>query len=229
MKNAPAATAATFTPGKAAPMCCPGGSNRWLPLAAGIAIAGLVGLLYSSEKGKREAAESARDQMEAKLSAELSTAKLKTEEAANKATLATSELQAMKADMTGVSAKLKTDLAAALEAGKKASDKATETAAALDKANKALAEAKKEWSAKESALQTSVTALTEEASKLKRTAGEEASKAREALARLEEEKASAVKEATAAMADRDTLKAEVEKLRKQLESGQPKPAGSPQA
>ena len=72
--------------------------------------------------------------MEAKLSAELSTAKLKTEEAANKATLATSELQAMKADMTGVSAKLKTDLAAALEAGKKAADKATETAAALDKA-----------------------------------------------------------------------------------------------
>ena len=41
-------------------------------------------------------------------------------------------------------------------------------------------------------------------------------------------KAAAIKEATAAMADRDTLKVEVEKLRKQLEA-KPKPAGAPEA
>ena len=94
--------------------------------------------------------------------------------------------------------------------------------------NRRLADAQKEFAAKETTLQNSLASLTEESSKAKRLASEEAAKAGEVIAKLEEAKAAAVKEAAAAMADRDALKVEVEKLRKQLQSPA-KPPGTPEA
>jgi paraquat-inducible protein B len=208
----------------------PAATSRWLPIAAAacLALAGFFGMKYYSEKSQRETVESDYAALAIQKDSELSTANLKAEQAANRASIAESDLKAKEADLTGEIAKLKTSLTAAGESAKKAAANATETSAALERTKTALADAKKEHAAKETTLQNNATALTEEISKVKRVAGEESSKAKETVAKLEEEKAAAVKEAAAAMADRDILKEEVEKLRKQLET-KPKAAGAPEA
>ena len=169
------------------------------------------------------------DKFKTKSAAELATVKANLTEASTSAQKAASELVAKEADNTGVVAKLKTTLTATEEARKKEEARVAETSVALEKANKALADARKEFATKESSLQNNLTTLTEETSKAKRAAGEELSKAKEAVAKLEEEKANAVKEAAASQADRDLLKAEVEKLRKQLQAGPKPPSTGPEA
>jgi|GEM_PF-2262321 len=204
--------------------------HRWIPIAAAAAlvIAALLGVKYFSEKSQRETLEADYAALEQQKAAELSTANAKAKEADSKAALAASELSAKTADFTSELAMVKTALAEAKATGEKAAKNFADTTAALDKANKALADATKEFAAKETTLQNNMTALTEETGKVKRVAGEEASKAKEAIAKLEGEKAAAIKSTTDAMAERDVLKAEVEKLRKQLEAKQ-KPAGAPEA
>lgn len=203
-------------------------SARWLPLAAGIAIAALFAMGYLSQRSQRQNLEEDLAHEKSRAAAEISTAQGQAKAASVKAGDALTKLTAKEADHTSEIAMLKTALAKAEEAAKKAETAVTGTTAALDKTKKELADIKKDYSAKETTLQNNLTALTEENSKMKRLAGEEASKARETIARLEEEKATAVKESTAAMADRDAMKAEVEKLRKQLQSPA-KPPGTPEA
>lgn len=204
------------------------GGTNWLAAAAAIAVAALLGLKYFSERSHSQRLEAENDDLRSKMEEAASTGKVKLDEANRAATMAANELEAKQADFTNTQAELKKTIATASEAAKKATQTATETAAALDRANKELSETKKAFAAKETTLQNNVTALTEEISKVKRVAGEEASKVKETMAKLEQEKATAVKEATAAMADRDTLKAEIEKLRKQVEA-QSKGTGTPQA
>ena len=219
-------TAAVVTAGaRAATMT---GATRWLPLAAGIAIAALFGMSYSSQKAQREAAESDLGALQAKASVEVDAAMLVSQKAQAAATDARTKLAAREFELNGQMAELKTAVTKSEVSAKEKASLAEAKTAELDAAKKALSEAKKESAAKETTLQASATALTEEMSKLKKTAGEETSKAHEAMARLEEEKAAAVKDATNAMSDRDALKAEVEKLRKQLEQ-KAKPPGGPEA
>src|SRR6185295_14944371 len=100
---------------------------------------------YLTEKKHREKLESDFAALERKASAELSSTKATLAEANTAAAKAASDLTAKQADFTGEIAKLKTSLTAAEEAGKKANTKVTETSAALDKATKAMADAKKEF------------------------------------------------------------------------------------
>lgn len=202
--------------------------QQWLSLAAGFAIAAVFGMGYLFMRSERQSVREELAQEKSKAAAEISTIQVQAKEAFIKAEDARSRLTAKEADFTAGIAMLKTALTKAGEAAKKAEAAVIDTTAALDKTKQELAGVKKDYSAKETTLQNNLTALTEENGKVKRLAGEEASKARETIARLEEEKAAAVKASTAAMADRDAMKAEVEKLRKQLQSPS-KPSGTPEA
>ncbi len=204
------------------------GAQRWLPIAAGIAVTALFGVGYISQKSQRVQAEDNYAQLEKQASAEVSTAQVQILAANAKAEDAVSKLMALEKDLQGEIAILKTGLTKAEKSSESAQKAVLSTTSALEKTTKELTEAKTKFAARETELQSSLTTLTEESSKAKRLAGEEMSKAREAIAKLEEEMAAAIKSTTAAMEERDVIRAEVEKLRKQLESPA-KPPGTPDA
>ena len=211
-----------------APATLVSSGQRWLPIAACIAVAALFGAGYVSQKSQRVEAEDNYAQLQKQAAAEASTAQVQILAANAKAENAESKLMAREKDLQGEIASLKTGLAKAERASDSAQKAVLSTSTALEKATKELTEAKTKFAARETELQTSLTTLTEESSKAKRLAGEEISKARESIAKLEEEMAAAIKATTAAMEERDVIRAEVEKLRKQLQSPA-KPAGAPDA
>ncbi len=202
--------------------------RRWLPMAACIAVATLFGAGYISQKSQRVQAEDNYAQLQIQAAAEASTAQVQILAANTKAEDALSKLMATEKDLQGEIASLKTGLVKAEKASESAQKAVLSTTSALEKTTKELSEAKTKFAARETELQSSLTTLTEESSKAKRLYGEEMSKARETIAKLEEEMAAAIKSTTAAMEERDVIRAEVEKLRKQLESPA-KPPGTPDA
>ena len=202
--------------------------RRWLPMAACIAVAALFGAGYISQKSQRVQAEDNYAQLQIQAAAEASTAQVQILAANTKAEDALSKLMATEKELQGEIASLKTGLVKAEKASESAQKAVLSTTSALEKTTKELSEAKVKFAARETELQTGLTTLTEESSKAKRLSGEEMSKARETIAKLEEEMAAAIKSTTAAMEERDVIRAEVEKLRKQLESPA-KPPGTPDA
>ncbi len=202
-----------------------------LPAVAGLTIAAVAGVMYSSADTARRNAE-----------ASIGIADLAAKEASTNAALATtslaalerkladkeSELTARQADATIATAELKKLLATAEASASRASTLAKEKATALATLEKALASAKQELSSRETALLSTVTDLTEEFSTFNRTTGKEIATARESIATLEQEKAALTKDSAATDAERDTLNAEVDKLRRQIKAA-PKPQATPEA
>ncbi len=201
--------------------CCAPSGRSWLPLAAGLAIAALLGLLWRSAAGERDEAVKVKADLTEKLKAG------ENDKAAREESL--KQLQIAK-DSEVKAAKAKFDAQAAGLTGElnKSKDEAAKKTTAGEQMALELAKLKTELAAKAKALQEEAGKAVEELNKIKKSSAEEIAKTAEKINELEAAKAAAAKEAAAAAAEAATLKAEVDKLRKQLESGT-KPAGTPSA
>ena len=213
LSPAPAPRVTAPTPA-AAPQPVPassgGGSGGWIALAGCLATLGLGALHVASTQADMKAAEEKAAHTEEELIKTAAAA----ESLTNAKVRAENALQTTSAELTAKLDKLTTATASMgteLETARAEADKngvalrGLETAAA--KASVELADARKEFAARETALRTSLNTITEEHAQLKRAAADEAVKAKEALSRLEAEKAAAVRDAAAAAAELNALKA----------------------
>ncbi|MDB6132705.1 MAG: hypothetical protein JWM59_948 [Verrucomicrobiales bacterium] len=197
----------------AQPQSVPSASNRWLPLAAALALAALAGLKMVADRSTLANAEREKADLSEEVKAVIKTAKAEKEEKAARdqmLVLKAAEMEAQLKTLTEQNSKAASDLAAAQAAAAQASKAITEKATALDKAITDLEATKKEAFGTQSQMVTT----TEEAARIKRAAAAEVVTLRESLGKLEAEKAAALRDAAQAAQDKASLQTALDALKK---------------
>lgn len=210
-------TAVPAPPAHSAPATAAPGGNRWLPLAAAIALIGLAGLKMASDNSKLEAREKEAAALQAKLAeADRSALTLALEQSVRTQSVA-SKIAGYETEintLTEANKKAATELTTIRESAEKSKAAASEKAVSLTKISAELEAVKKELPKLQSVAQSQIATATEDAAKVKREAAAEVVTLRESLSKLEAEKAVSLKNSAQAAQEIAALQAELEALKK---------------
>lgn len=205
-------------------------------VAGAVILAGVVAKWRMDVADSRKELRAANEQKVAAVQAkhEAVEAKKKASESITVKNAALTELETKALSVSKERDGAKQSLAQTEEKLKLAETAAKEASGKLESTAKALTDLQKDVGVKEAAMNNSVAALKEEATKLKRSLEQKELEARDALAKIESEKAAAIKDASTAAAQvrdltsqREKLQAELNAVKKELEAAKTKPTTPP--